>query len=204
MGPGATYAITTFAVGFVLLLGWLYATTDNPRSWGILKKSLLLFVVPILFVPAWLFQFPFGMWAMVAFEEGLKGFASTREERRADKFWLVALFGIWELTIDKPFWGLVLEQPGENWDRLAIGGLLYATALPVLMHLVTAAIYAFTFERRLWAALLSSWVIHTAFNESATYFYGSPIAVVAETAVLGAMLIVLLARRAKLESVGGA
>jgi len=37
-------------------------------------------------------------------EEGLKAFASTREQNRQDKFWLVALFGVWELALDKPFW----------------------------------------------------------------------------------------------------
>jgi hypothetical protein len=195
MGPGTTYGIATFAVGFLFLLGWLYATTDNPRSGAMLKKSLLIFAVPILVVPAWPFQFSFGMWAIVALEEGLKVYASTREEKRADKLWLVALFGIWELMIAKPFWGMVLGQTGESWSRLAIGGLLYVTALPVLMHLVTASIYAFTFERRLWAAFVACWLIHTAFNEAATYFYGSPIAVIAETIVLGAVLIAIVRNR---------
>jgi hypothetical protein len=195
MGPGATYAIVTFSTGILCLLGWLYATAGNPRSGAILKKSLLLFALPIVLAPTQLFQFSFGMWVLVACEEGLKAFASTREERRNDKFWLIALFGIWELTIDKPFWGLVLAQPGESWDRLALSGILYATALPVLMHLVTAAIYAFTFERRLWAAFVLSWAVHTAFNEAATYFFLSPIAVVIETAVLAAILMFILRRR---------
>lgn len=200
MGLSATYAIVTFTTGVLFLLGWLYATAGNPRSWPILKKSLLWFALPIMFAPSALFQFPFGMWAWVACEEGLKAFASKREEKRADKFWLIALFGIWELTVDKPFWGLVLGQSGEIWDGLALGGLLYTTALPVLMHLVTAAIYAFCFEGRLWVAFIASWVVHTAFNEAATYFYLSPVAVVIETTVLGAILAVILFRQFRTQS----
>lgn len=195
MAPGAVYAFVTFLVGVVLLLGWVYATAGNPRSGAMLRKSLLLFAVPIMLAPAELFQFPLGMWALVACEEGLKAFAATREQKRVDKFWLVALFGIWELTVDKPFWGLVVAQSGENWDRLAIAGFVYATALPVLMHVVTAAIYAFTFERRLWAAFIASWFVHTAFNEAVEYFGLSPTAAIIETTFLGIILISLITRR---------
>src|SRR5687767_3744559 len=105
MGAGATYAVMTFLAGLICLLGWLYLTAGNPRSTAILKKSLWLIVLPMLLTPAPLFTFPFGMWALVAFEEGVKAFASTREEKPANKFWLVSLFGVWELTLDKPFWG---------------------------------------------------------------------------------------------------
>jgi hypothetical protein len=136
------------------------------------------------------------MWAWVACEEGLKTFASTREQNREDKFWLVALFGIWELTIDKPFWGLVLAQSGESWDRLSMIGLVYATALPVLMHAVTAAIYAFTFQRRLWAAFIASWIVHAVFNESVDYFSSSSLGVaIAQTAILALMLTALVSSR---------
>ncbi|MDV3241189.1 MAG: hypothetical protein LOY00_05305 [Methylocaldum sp.] len=197
MGIGGTFAIVTFTAGVLCLLGWLYATTDNPRSWAMLKKSSLLFALPIMFSPAQLFQFPLGMWALVAFEEGLKAFASTREDSRENKFWLVALFGIWELTVDKPFWGLVLAQSGETWDRLSLIGLAYATALPVLMHAVTAAIYAFTFERKIWAAFIASWMVHTAFNESVDYFGLSPMAAITQTAILTILLVALFAMRRK-------
>ncbi len=192
MGPGATYALVTFCTGVLLLVGWLYATTDNPRSSAMVKSSLVLFVVPTMLVPIGLL--PLGLAVWVAIEEGLKAFASTREQRRIDKFWLVGLFGIWELALSKPFWGLVIAQPGESWDRLAMIGLAYSTALPVLMHAVTAAIYAFTFGRRLWAAFLVCWFIHMAFNFAVTY-YPSPIAVVVETVVLAAILIGLLQRQ---------
>lgn len=203
MGTGATYAFVTFMAGVLLLLGWLYATAGNPRSGAMLGKSLLLFAVPIMLAPTQLFQFPLGMWALVACEEGLKVFASTREQSRVDKFWLVALFGIWELTVDKPFWGIDVAQSGVSWDRLAMAGFLYATALPVLMHVVTAAIYAFTFERRLWAAFIASWTVHTAFNEAVDYFGLSPTAAIIETTILGIILIGLITRQRQLAAIGG-
>ena len=192
MGPGATYAVVTFCTGVLLVLAWLYATASNPRSGAMLKKSLLLFVVPVMLAPIGWLTSAFGLWAWVACEEALKAFASTREEDRVNKFWLVTLFGIWELTLDKPFWGLLVGQSGESWGRLAMAGFLYATALPVLMHAVTAAIYAFAFERRIWAAFITSWMIHTAYNEAAEYFLLSPVAVIAETVVLSAILMFLL------------
>jgi hypothetical protein len=153
-----------------------------------LSKSLLLFAIPIVFAPTHWVVRVFGIWVWLGCEEGLKAFASTREEKVLDKFWLVALFGIWELALDKPFWGLVLAQSGGSWDRLSLAGAAYATALPALMHAVTAAIYAFTPERRLWAALLVSWTIHASFNGAALYFYLSPVAVILETVILCALL----------------
>jgi len=188
MGPGATYALVTFLAGALLLLGWRYANIENPRSGVMLKKSSLLFVLPIMLAPVQLLQFPLSMWVLVAWEEGLKAFASSRERRPIDKFWLVTLFGIWELMVDKPFWGLIAAQTVDGWDRLAIAGLIYATALPVLLHAVTAAIYAFTFRRRLWAAFIVSWAIHTMFNETVDYFGLSPIAVIIKTAILATIL----------------
>jgi hypothetical protein len=195
MGPAGTYALMTFATGVLLLLGWLYRNIDNPRCGAILKKSLLLFALPMLFWPAFLFNFPLGMFMSIGCEEGLKAFASTREEDRRDKFWLVSLFGIWELALDKPFWGFVLTQSNTGWDRLSMIGLVYATALPVLMHTVTAATYAFNFERRLWAAFVTSWAIHAVFNETVDYFSPSPAVVITQTAVLLVMLTALVSGR---------
>lgn len=195
MGPGTTYALVTFLAGVLFLLGWRYATAENPRSGAMLKKSLLLFVLPMVLVPVQLLQFPLAMWVWVAWEEGLKAFASSREQNRIDKFWLVTLFGVWELTVDKPFWGLIVAQSIEGWDRLAIGGLIYATTLPVLTHAVTAAIYAFMFQGRLWAAFIASWTIHVIFNETVDYFGLSPMAVIIETAILVAILVGIIKSR---------
>jgi len=192
MGPGATYALITFLVGVILLLVWLYATATNPRSGAIFRKSLLLFALPMMLFPGGWVLLHLGMWASVACEEGLKAFAAMREEKRVDCFWLVALFGIWELTLDKPFWGLVLAQPIANWGRVEVMGLVYTTALPVLMHTVTASIYAFAFERRIWPAFIAAWFVHWTFNEAVTYFDLSVSAAVFETADLGFILIGVL------------
>jgi len=197
MGPGATFSTVTFLSGVLLLLGWIYATTANPRSGAMLRTSLVTFVVPMLFAPVGLLlKLPLGAFLLVAWEEGLKAFASTRERDRFNKFWLVALFGVCELTVDKPWYGFIGVWAGEDWDRLSLAGLVYATALPVLMHTVTAAIYAFAFERRLWAAVAASWTVHAAFNELVDYFQ-SPIAVIIETLVLAVLLVAILQRRPK-------
>jgi len=195
MSPGSTYAVVTFLIGILCLLGWLYTTADNPRSTAILKKSLWLIVVPMLLTPAPLFTFPLGLWVLVAFEEGVKAFASTREREQRDKFWLVALFGVWELTLDKPFWGLVIAQSTESWDRASLFGLALATAIPVLMHTVTAAVYAFRFEGRLWAAFMTSWLIHTTYNESVDYFGVTLAAQLTQVVTLSILLSVLLPKR---------
>ena len=195
MGPGATYAATTFMAGILCLLGWLYATTGNPRSTSILTKSLWLILLPMLLTPAPYFTFPLGMWALVAFEEGVKAFASTREPEPNDKFWLVSLFGIWELTFDKPFWGLVVAQSAESWDRLSLAAFVMATAIPVLMHAVTAGIYAFCFKGRLWAALIASWAIHTAYNESVEYFGLSPTVQLTQITLMAILLTALWSSR---------
>ena len=194
MGPGATYAVITFTAGVLCLLAWLYATVDNPRQTTILKKSLWCILLPMLLTPAPLFTFPLGMWALVAFEEAVKAFASTRETELKNKFWLVSLFGAWELTLDKPFWGLVVAQSADSWDRVALIGLVLATTIPVVMHATTAAIYAFWFQGRLWAAFITSWVIHTAYNESVDYFGLSPSVQLVQFALLAILLTVLITR----------
>lgn len=195
MGPGGTFAAVTFLSGFMALLGWLYLTTDNPRCGKMIKNSLLLFVVPLIFVPMSWFQFPLSMWAWTACEEGLKVLAAKSERNRFNRFWIVSLFGVWELMLSKPIWGLVIAASNESWDRLHLAGLIYATALPVLMHTVTAAIYAFRFEGRLWAAFMVCWIIHTAFNETVTYFELSVPAALTETLVLAMILLAILPRR---------
>lgn len=75
---------------------------------------------------------------------------------------------------------------------LLLAGFLYATVLPVLMHSVTAAIYAFTFRGKLWVATIVSWMVHVTFNETATYFFLSPPAVIVETAILVLILMAIV------------
>jgi hypothetical protein len=198
MGPGATYAVSTFLAGILCLLVWLYATAADPRSTTILKKSLWLIVLPILLTPARLFTFPLGMWVVVAFEEAVKAFASTREQEPRHKFWLVSLFGVWELTLDKPFWGLVVAQSAASWDRASLIEFVLATTVPVLMHVATAAIYAFCFQSRLWAAFITSWLVHTAYNESVDHFGLSPTVQLAQVACLSLLLAALVARQRRI------
>jgi len=193
MGVAGTYALMTFATGALLLLGWLYVNIDNPRCAAILKKSALLFLLPMLFWPGGLvLRLPLGVWIDGACEEGLKAFASTREQNPKNKFWLVALFGILELAVDKPFWGFVLAKSGESWDRLAMIGIVSATALPVLMHTTTAAIYAFAFKDRIWAAFIASWVVHVTFNWSVDHFSTSVPLVTVQTVTLVIILAGIL------------
>lgn len=141
MSSSAITGVVTFLAGVLLLLGWAYATAGNPRSGAMLKKSLLVFVVPVLVAPWQWLQFPLAMWIWVACEEGLKAFASTQERNSMNRFWLVSLFGIWELVLDKPvvLWAIV-AQSDSTWAQPQMLGLVYTAALPVLMHTVTAAI----------------------------------------------------------------
>ena len=109
MNAPQLYALITCAAGLILLLGWAYVSTDNPRSNRILLKSVLLFVIPIggvVALPERLFQFRLSMWLVVLIEESLKATAASTEQRPIDRFLLVALFGIWELIWVKPLWGL--------------------------------------------------------------------------------------------------
>ena len=149
----------------------------------------MLLALPMIFTPGRWLLVHVGMWAVVAFEEGVKAFASTREQNRIDRFWLISMFGIWELILDKAPGALFFDQPAPNGSALQIVGLLYATALPVLMHIVTAAVYAFAFERRVWAAFLVSWFVHLAFNEAVHYFDLSMSASLTETVVLVVLLV---------------
>lgn len=198
MSPGGVYSLATFLTGVILLLGWAYLTIGNPRSGALFRKSLWLFVLPILLAPWSSLSFPLSMWLLVAIEEGLKTYGAHSEESAVDRFWLISLFGLWELTLDKPFWGFVLASEISSWNRPEVAGLLFSTALPVLMHVVTAAIYAFRFKGRLWAAFLVCWFIHTAFNEAVTYFYLSIPAACIETIVLLAILTAALPKPARL------
>jgi len=169
MTAGQLYAVVTSITGVILLLVWLYVTTNNARSNEILFKSVFLFVLPgaiLVALPLELFHFPLSMWVVVLIEELLKTAAAATERERMDRFSLVALFGVWELMLAKPLWGLNQAADLESWSNLQLAGLAAAGIVTVLMHAVTAEIYAFRFAGRLGLALLVSWVVHTSFNEA--------------------------------------
>jgi hypothetical protein len=173
MSAPQLYALVTCLAGIILLLGWLYVTTGNPRWSTILLKSVLLFVLPALVIvalPDALFRFPLSMWVLVLIEEFLKAIASATERDPMDRFFLVVLFGIWELVWAKPLWGLNHFSALEDWSNLQLAGLTVAGVITVLMHSVTAEIYAFRLARNWPLALLLSWAFHTAFNESIDLF----------------------------------
>jgi hypothetical protein len=189
----ATYlaAVLAFAAGLMLLLLWAYLTTDNPRTNPILRKSTWLFVLPaaaIWALPNSISQFPLSMWVGVLLEECLKVYAARTEPHPRDRFALIALFGIWELMLAKSVNLVTGDRFPSEWGRAEVITLLIAAMVPVLMHVVTAAIYAFRFRGRLWAALVASWAVHTAFNEAADLLGISPLASAAKAIVLAIML----------------
>jgi hypothetical protein len=66
------------------------------------------------------------------------------------------------------------------------------------MHAATAAIYAFCFESRLWAAFITSWLVHTVYNESVDYFGLSPTVQLTQVACLALLLAALVVRQRRL------
>ena len=159
MGEAGLYAVVTALAGVILFLGWLYATTDNPRSATILLKSVALFVVPVALLglfPEDLFRFPLSMWVVVLLEECLKALGAKTEQTAINRFLLVVLFGIWELVWVKPLWGLNHSVVLDGWNNLQLAGLTAGGIVTVLMHAVTAEIYAFRFGR-VAVALIASW-----------------------------------------------
>lgn len=170
MNDQVTFAILACLAGVLFFLIWLYVAAGTSRSTAMLKKSILLFVVPIAVLPGRWIIAHLGLALWTACEESLKALASTLERRSMDRFLLVSLFGIWELTLVKPLWILTSPPIGLGDGLVDDIDRLFAISLPVLMHAVTASIYAFAFQRRIWCALLASWAIHMAFNGALTYF----------------------------------
>ncbi|MEO8454790.1 MAG: hypothetical protein ABI454_06495 [Sphingomicrobium sp.] len=169
MNAGQLFATVTCLTGVILLLGWYYVAIDNPRSSTLLLKSVALFVLPtfiLVALPQELFRFPLSLWIGALIEECLKGIAAATERTRLNRFVLVALFGIWELVWVKPLWGLNHSAFLADWNNMQLAALTAAAVVTVLMHCVTAEIYAFRFGGRLLYALPASWAVHVAFNES--------------------------------------
>ena len=188
LSPAYGYAIMACAAGVLLLLWWLHSTTDNPRSNTLLAKSLWLFVAPgavIWALPDRMFDFTLSMWVLILLEEGLKASARLAEPDRMNRFWLIMLFGIWELMLAKPLWGLANQELINTWSRVEIFGLMLGGLIAVLMHSVTATIYAFRFQKSIGAAFVASWTLHVLYNEIVDWIGTSPVA-------LGLLAIVLL------------
>ncbi|MDT9600009.1 hypothetical protein [Sphingosinicella rhizophila] len=173
MNGNHLFVTLCFGAGVLSLLGWAYLTIDRPRSNQLLVKSIWLFVLPgaaIVALPNSLFLFPLSMWALVFVEECLKAFASRTKVSSLDRFWLIVLFGIWELMLVKSMRPFTDDFVLSHWHRFEVLGLVVAACGAVLMHTVTAAIYAFHFQRKTWAALGTCWAIHTIYNEVMSLF----------------------------------
>lgn len=194
MSAAQFYAVITCVVGMILLLAWLYMTTDNPRSTPMLLKSILLFVLPcvgLAVISPSLVHFPLSLWIGTLVEELLKLVAARSEKNQVDRFFLVTLFGIWELTWAKPVWGLSHAVLLVDSTNLQLAGLSAAGLIAVLMHAATAEIYAFRFQGRILLALATSWLIHTAFDESVLLFGVSLIAQSLQLLVLTILFVAL-------------
>lgn len=161
----------TFFCGVLLLIGWSLATRKNPKRRALFKKSLWLFALPIMLVPWSIMDIPFILLLVILFEEGLKVIGAYSENERWNRFWLVVLYGLWELTIDKPLRGLAISEELDAWANCQVLLLILAAILPVLMHGITAAIYAFPKKRYLWASYIFSSTIHFLYNEAADRLY---------------------------------
>lgn len=176
MSAAYLYSLLTLATGFILLMGWLYVTAANPRSGKLFLKSVGLFVVPIgvaVAVPDHLLQFPLALWVVALVEEALKATAAATESEPLNRFWLVTLFGIWELTLAKTMWGIEQSATFAVLTPVQSVGVVAMGVITVLMHSVTAELYAFRFVGRLAAALAASWVLHVGFNETVTFLVTS-------------------------------
>jgi hypothetical protein len=170
------YPLLTFATGLILLMGWFYVTAANPRAGKLLLKSVGFFVVPAgiaAAVPDRIVQLPFSMWVLVLIEEALKATAAATEPEPMNRFWLVVLFGIWELTLSKTVRGVEQFATYAMLTPAQAGGIAAMGVITVLMHAVTAEVYAFRFRGRLAAAFAASWVLHVSFNESVTFLMTS-------------------------------
>lgn len=172
MSAAYIYSLLTFATGIILLMGWLYVAASNARLGKLLVKSVLFFAVPIgaaVAVPDRMLNFPLALWVVVLVEEALKASAAATEREPLNRFWLVTLFGIWELALAKSMWGIEQVATFEALTAVQAVGVVAMGVITVLMHSVTAELYAFRFGGRLPVALAVSWVLHVGFNEAVTF-----------------------------------
>jgi hypothetical protein len=194
MSPAHLYSLITLAMGSILLMGWFYCTAANPRSRKLLLKSFGFFVVPIgvaLTVPDDVLQFPLALWLVVLVEESLKATAAATESKSMNRFWLVSLFGIWELTLAKTMWGIEQVVTLSALTSAQAIGVALSGVITVLMHAVTAELYAFRFGGRLAAAFAATLVFHVGFNETVT-FIGTSLGFTIGTGLLLVLPLALL------------
>jgi hypothetical protein len=197
--------ILVFLYGWVLLGLWALAANENRAPMrNLIKLSALYFLTPILLVvalihsvlPALLIVSPF----VPLGEEWLKRMAGRRVlSENISVFYLICLFGIWELTISKSLMPLFSTWPSLSSDW-SIAVFIWLVSLPIIMHASTAAIYAF-YRRgdgnlRYWPCV----AIHWAFNASRELYGEVPfdevslLSLVIDSAVWVLLLLFLLRR----------
>ena len=198
VSSGVFFALLLFGSGLALLIVWLVRTARNPRFLILLRKSVLFFLLPgaLMVVLPLLFPLPLmsastflAVMAVAVFVEEILKMSAARSERLVhDKFALAMLFGIFELMFAKPLLPLGSEMfigPWTQWDvvDLALRGML-----PVLMHTVTAALYAFQFAERPWLGLAVCFPLHFIYNFLVLVFPN-----IAMVALLAIVLAIVLA-----------
>lgn len=162
-----TFRMITSMLGVLLLFGWFYATATLTAHHRLFFRSLWLFAAPMLIIillPNPRLPFLVAVLGLVLVEELIKLNAARWELSSIRKFWMVALFGIWELMLAKPFLGF--DSPAELAAVERADLLLIAASgiVPVVMHSVTAAIYAFRLKRKPFLQLTVCWTIHATYN----------------------------------------
>ena len=179
MTPALLYVNLSFCCGLSLLLLWAYIIHKQTRSYTVLLKSVVIFVLPgalIVSAPFNLSNVAFGGLISVLIEEILKLIGALAEKGLRNRFFIVVLFGIWELMLVKPLWGLAYASTLAGWTSLQVVGLMAASLVTVLMHSVTAEVYARQLTKstnlltRLSSALGLGWIIHATFNVSVDAF----------------------------------
>lgn len=215
MSSATLLAFALFASGLVSLLLWLALMLGNPRLAPILRKAVVFFLLPgalmvVIPIVAPTLVFPLlvaggalGALALllllVLFEEFLKLSASRSEVRPYDKFAFAMLFGIAELMLSKPLSPLLLGEFMGEWSRWGLVGLVIGGILAMMMHSVTAALYAFKFAEQPWLGLLTCFALHAFYNFVVMVFFGVTIVVVAAV-IFAVFLIVLFADRQALDA----
>jgi hypothetical protein len=199
MDSAKLLSLTLFGGGLVSLLVWLLMVMDGGRAPGLLRKSVVFFLLPgslMVVIPLLIPPFAVGpatffgiLAAAVLIEEFLKVSAARSEARPADKFALICLFGIFELMLAKPLGPLIAGGLFGEWSRLGIVGFAAGGLLAMLMHTTTAALYAFRFTARPWLGLLSCFALHLIYNLLILFFLSVTVAVV--LAVVLAIILLL-------------
>lgn len=162
----AVISLVTFLLGVTALLVWLHVLRFNPST-----RTIMLSGLWYAFLASALLGLAVFFTAMVVrdpdataflsiiilaplIEECIKVRAANSLDKSTQIFALISLLGIYELMLSKPLSML----DATHWSQALIG-------IPaVMMHMLTAAIYAFHFEGSRKEQFTISAAIHIVFN----------------------------------------